>query len=81
VYGIGAGPHVDGQVLVFHDMFGLFQTFTPRFAKRYADLGKQIVEGLGEYAREVRGGSFPTREHSFTIATEELDKLRKALGD
>ncbi len=80
VYGIGAGPYVDGQVLIFHDMFGLFQAFTPKFAKRYADLGKQIVEGLGEYAREVRDGTFPGREHSFTIPTEELEKLRSSLG-
>jgi len=80
VYGIGAGPHVDGQVLIFHDMFGLFQAFTPRFAKQYADLGKQIVEGLSQYAHEVREGSFPGREHSFTIPTEELEKLRGSLG-
>lgn len=80
VYGIGAGAHIDGQVLVFHDMFGLFQAFSPRFAKRYADLGKQIVEGLGEYAREVREGAFPTRDHSFTISTEELEKLRQMIG-
>jgi 3-methyl-2-oxobutanoate hydroxymethyltransferase len=80
VYGIGAGAHIDGQVLVFHDMFGLFQAFSPRFAKRYADLGKQIVEGLGEYAREVREGVFPTRDHSFTISTDELEKLRQMIG-
>ena len=79
VYGIGAGPHVDGQILIFHDLFGLFQAYTPRFAKRYADLGKAIVDGLGEYAREVRAGEFPTRDHSFTIPTDELEKLRKAI--
>lgn len=57
--GIGAGPHCNGQVLVSHDAFGLYDVFTPRFVKRYADLGQQMVSAAEEYVREVREGEFP----------------------
>ena len=57
--GIGAGPHCDGQVLVSHDVFGLYDVFTPRFVKRFADLGQQMVTAAEEYVREVREGEFP----------------------
>ena len=57
--GIGAGPHCDGQVLVSHDAFGLYDVFTPRFVKRFADLGQQMVSAAEEYVREVREGEFP----------------------
>jgi 3-methyl-2-oxobutanoate hydroxymethyltransferase len=63
--GIGAGPHCDGQVLVYHDMLGLFTDFTPKFVKRYADLGTQVRSALEAYCREVKEGSFPAAEHSF----------------
>jgi 3-methyl-2-oxobutanoate hydroxymethyltransferase len=65
--GIGAGPHCDGQVQVFHDLLGLFQDFVPRHAKRYADLGTQITEAVRAYANEVRQGSFPTEKESFQL--------------
>jgi len=65
--GIGAGPHCDGQVQVFHDLLGLFQDFVPRHAKRYADLGIQITEAVRAYANEVREGSFPTEKESFLL--------------
>jgi len=65
--GIGAGPHCDGQVQVFHDLLGLFQDFVPRHAKRYADLGVQITEAVRAYANEVREGSFPTEKESFLL--------------
>lgn len=57
--GIGAGPHCDGQVLVSYDVLGLFDEFTPPFAKRYAELGKEIVRAAREYVDEVQSGRFP----------------------
>lgn len=63
--GIGAGPHCDGQVLVAHDMLGLFDDFRPRFAKQYADLGSTTMQAAEAYCREVREGAFPGPEHSF----------------
>ncbi len=63
--GIGAGVHCDGQVLVLHDMLGMFEKFTPKFVKRYAELNKTIREAVGQYAEEVRSGAFPDKEHSY----------------
>ncbi|GGM97639.1 3-methyl-2-oxobutanoate hydroxymethyltransferase [Thermus composti] len=63
--GIGAGPHTDAQVLVFHDVVGLYGEFKPRFVKRYLEGGRLIQEALTRYAEEVRQGVFPGEEHSF----------------
>jgi 3-methyl-2-oxobutanoate hydroxymethyltransferase len=63
--GIGAGPRCDGQVLVFHDMMGLFPDFKPKFVKRYAELGGQVRSAVEAYCREVREGVFPGIEHSY----------------
>jgi 3-methyl-2-oxobutanoate hydroxymethyltransferase len=63
--GIGAGPHCDGQILVLHDVLGLCERFTPRFAKRYAELRQIATEAVRAYADEVRSGAFPTLGHSF----------------
>ena len=63
--GIGAGAGCDGQVLVFHDLLGLFPDFKPKFAKRYADLGGATKAAIETYCREVRDGSFPAAEHTF----------------
>jgi 3-methyl-2-oxobutanoate hydroxymethyltransferase len=63
--GIGAGPGCDGQVLVFHDMLGLFPDFKPKFAKCYADIGGAIRTAVESYCREVREGTFPAAEHTF----------------
>jgi 3-methyl-2-oxobutanoate hydroxymethyltransferase len=63
--GIGAGAACDGQVLVFHDLLGLYPDFKPKFAKRYADLGTAAKTAVEAYCREVRDGSFPAAEHSF----------------
>ena len=63
--GIGAGAGCDGQVLVFHDMLGLYPDFKPKFAKRYADLGTAVKTAMEAYCREVKDGSFPAAEHSF----------------
>ena len=63
--GIGAGPHCDGQVLVLHDVLGLFERFVPKFVKRYADLRKVALEAMTAYRDEVERGLFPLDEHSF----------------
>ena len=63
--GIGAGPHCDGQVLVLHDLLGLFDRFTPKFVKKYANLKVQALTAVKEYKQEVESGTFPTQEHSF----------------
>ena len=73
--GIGAGPDCDGQVLVTHDLLGLFQRFTPKFVKKYINLSPLILEAIENYKNEVIQGKFPTTEHSFTIKQEELKKL------
>ncbi len=69
--GIGAGAGCDGQVLVTHDLLGLFDKFTPKFVKQYALLHKEIDQAITAYKEEVESGDFPTREHSFTITEEE----------
>ncbi|QLA19269.1 3-methyl-2-oxobutanoate hydroxymethyltransferase [Desulfolutivibrio sulfoxidireducens] len=73
--GIGAGGGCDGQVLVFHDILGLFDRFTPRFVKKYAEAGKMLTEALARYASEVREGAFPGPEHEFTISDEEFARF------
>ena len=65
VIGIGAGPHVDGQVLVTHDMLGLFTRFRPRFVRRYRELGKEIGDAVREYCRDVQQGKFPNDGESY----------------
>jgi len=64
--GIGAGPACDGQVLVIHDILGLCEKYSPKFVKRYADLGPIISEAVRQYVAEVKAGEFPTEEHSFS---------------
>lgn len=66
--GIGAGPHCDGQVQVFHDLLGLYEDFTPKHAKRYAELGTEILAAVRRYAAEVKERAFPGPEHSFDAA-------------
>ncbi|RUM41676.1 MAG: 3-methyl-2-oxobutanoate hydroxymethyltransferase [Desulfurobacterium sp.] len=63
--GIGAGKYCDGQVLVFHDMVGLFEEFKPKFVKRYAELGKLAREAVEQYIEEVKSEKFPGKEHSY----------------
>ena len=64
--GIGAGPHCDGQVLVIHDILGLCEKYSPKFVKKYADVKGMMTDAASRYIREVKGGEFPTEEHSFT---------------
>jgi 3-methyl-2-oxobutanoate hydroxymethyltransferase len=63
--GIGAGPHTDGQVLVFHDFLGITPGRLPRFVKRYASLGEQISSAARDFAAEVASGAYPAAEHSY----------------
>lgn len=76
--GIGAGPHCDGQVLVYHDVLGLYDRFTPKFVKRYAEIGAQARQAIASYADEVRSGAFPDSAHSFNMSEAELEALRAA---
>ena len=69
--GIGAGGETDGQVLVWHDMLGFYEGRSPRFAKRYAELGDAILEALESYAEEVRTGAFPEEQHTYGMPEEE----------
>ena len=77
VIGIGAGPDVNGQVLVTHDMIGLFDKFVPKFVKQYANIRETIIEAIGEYKKEVREMKFPGTEHSFKMPAETLEQLTK----
>lgn len=80
VIGIGAGPATDGQVLVFHDLLGIYDGHVPRFVKRYGEVKAQMVAGVADYAADVRAGAFPGPEHTYTIDADELDRFRTALG-
>ncbi|MBW2617156.1 MAG: 3-methyl-2-oxobutanoate hydroxymethyltransferase [Deltaproteobacteria bacterium] len=73
--GIGAGKYCDGQVLVYHDLVGLFERFTPKMVKQYINLAPQIREALIQYREEVEKGIFPGPEHSFTMKVGEADKI------
>ncbi|MCE5201525.1 MAG: 3-methyl-2-oxobutanoate hydroxymethyltransferase [Synergistaceae bacterium] len=73
--GIGAGPHCDGQILVYHDMLGMFSDFRPKFVKIFSNAGEVIRQGIRKYAEEVRNGAFPCAEHSFAIDEEIIKKL------
>jgi 3-methyl-2-oxobutanoate hydroxymethyltransferase len=73
--GIGAGRDCDGQVLVFHDLVGLFERFTPKFVKKYINLSPLIKEALVQYKNEVEEGSFPGPEHGFSMKKEEMEKI------
>jgi 3-methyl-2-oxobutanoate hydroxymethyltransferase len=80
VIGIGAGGGTDGQVLVFHDLLGIYDGHAPRFAKRYGEVKAQMVAGVAQYADEVRSGAFPGPEHVYSIDEEELESFRAALA-
>ena len=79
VIGIGAGPNVDGQVLVTHDMIGLFDKFVPKFVKQYTQIRKTILEALKEYKEDVLAVTFPGPEHSFKMPDEALEQLKKLI--
>ena len=78
VFGIGAGDEVDGQLVIFHDLMGLFWEFKSKFVKRYCEAGQIMTDALKNYASEVRDRKFPSQENFYEIKDEELEKL---LGD
>ena len=77
--GIGAGADCDGQVLVFHDMLGLYEGRSPRFVKRYADVAAVTRDALERYAAEVRSGAFPEEAHTYAMPAEELTLFESAV--
>jgi 3-methyl-2-oxobutanoate hydroxymethyltransferase len=78
--GIGSGSGCDGQVLVFHDLLGLYDGKAPRFVKRYADLAAETKGALERYAAEVRSGVFPADEHTYSIPEDELAAFEAAIS-
>ena len=79
--GIGAGASCDGQVLVTHDLLGLFDRFTPRFVKKYADLHDEMGNAFTMYKQEIEDGSFPAKEHTVDMPDEEWQEFLQGIGD
>jgi 3-methyl-2-oxobutanoate hydroxymethyltransferase len=80
VIGIGAGPHCHGQLLISHDMLGCFEAFTPKFVKKYTDLGNAMREAFEAYINEVKEGKFPAEEHYYKMHPGEAEELLKKYG-
>jgi 3-methyl-2-oxobutanoate hydroxymethyltransferase len=80
VIGIGAGPATDGQVLVFHDLLGIYDGHAARFVKRYSDIRDQMVKGVSAYSEDVRTRKYPEPEHTYTMAPDEAARLRAELA-
>ena len=78
--GIGSGPRCDGQVLVLHDLLGLYEGRAPRFVKRYADVGGEIRRAFERFAGDVRSGAFPEAEHTYAIPEDELARFEADLA-
>lgn len=76
--GIGAGVHCDGQVLVSHDLLGLFSRYRPKFVKQYVNLEPLILRAVQQYAQEVKEGKFPDEAHSFKMKDQEIEKLKRS---
>ena len=81
VIGIGAGPATDGQVLVFHDLLGIYDGHVARFVKRYERIRERMVEGVRAFATDVRERRYPEPEHGYEMAPDEVDRLRVLLGE
>jgi len=79
VYSIGAGIDADGQLMIVSDILGIFQAFTPKFVKKYANLGEETLKALSTYADDVRAGRFPDSQHTYNMVDGELPKLKNAL--
>jgi 3-methyl-2-oxobutanoate hydroxymethyltransferase len=80
VIGIGAGPATDGQVLVFHDLLGIYDGHAARFVKRYANVREEMVRGMEAYAADVRERRYPEPEHGYTMAPDEAARLKQLLA-
>jgi 3-methyl-2-oxobutanoate hydroxymethyltransferase len=81
VIGIGAGPSTDGQVLVMHDLLGIYDGHAARFVKRYGSVREAMVEGVRAYAEDVRTRRYPEPDHGYTMAPDELTRLRELLNE
>ncbi len=81
VYSIGAGWEADGQLMICSDVLGIFQAFTPKFVKKYENLGEKTVTAFRQYAQDARDGRFPREEHAYQMVDGELAKLNKLLGE
>src|SRR5947209_1034550 len=79
--GIGAGPHCSGQVLVWHDLFGLYHGPTPKFARRYGEAGRVIAQGLAAYVADVRAGRFPTDDYTYGVPEAERAAIERVLAE
>ena len=76
-FGIGAGPHVDGQLLIIHDICGLYPIFQPKFVKQYAKLGEEMQKAIEAYIKDCKEKKFPEKKHEFSIPEEELSKIEQ----
>jgi 3-methyl-2-oxobutanoate hydroxymethyltransferase len=81
VIGIGAGAAADGQVLVFHDLLGIYSGHAARFVKRYASVRDEMIRGVSEFADEVRARRYPEEEHGYTMAPDEIARLHELLRE
>ena len=81
VIGIGAGPATDGQVLVFHDLLGIYDGHAARFVKRYADVRAEMIKGVKAFAEDVRTRRYPEPEHGYTMAPDEIDRLHELMAE
>jgi len=79
IMSLGSGPHAHGQLLIYHDMFGLYPKFKPKMAKVFGNAGEVILNGLKQYAAEVTNKTFPAEENWFSISDGEFDDLKKML--
>jgi 3-methyl-2-oxobutanoate hydroxymethyltransferase len=80
IMSLGSGPHAHGQLLIFHDMFGLYPKFTPKMAKVFGKAGEVILEGVKQYVEEVKNNEFPTKSNYFGIKDDEYEDLLKTLN-
>jgi 3-methyl-2-oxobutanoate hydroxymethyltransferase len=81
IISLGSGPHANGQLLIYHDMFGLYPRFTPKMAKQYANAGEVILNGLKQYVAEVTSKAFPQPENYFSMKDEDYEELLKLVGE
>jgi 3-methyl-2-oxobutanoate hydroxymethyltransferase len=81
VIGIGAGAATDGQVLVFHDLLGIYAGHAARFVKRYANVREQMIEGVRAFADDVRARRYPEPEHGYTMAPDEIERLHELMSE
>jgi 3-methyl-2-oxobutanoate hydroxymethyltransferase len=80
-FSIGAGPVCDGQLLIVHDMLGLFQAFQPKFVRQYCNLAEIMSKAFVDYIKDVKAGTFPAKEHEYSIPEEEVKKLAAILSE